>query len=230
MLVTTIAYIELQQKGQGNKADYTQQINAMESTINGYSTQINKATKLAIALDDVHVDELADTIKELKTKRDNAIIELEVLQRKQLLSHDSTFETIMMDFFTYAQYGVLQDPVHEYRSKLRDVVYSAIGDVRAWKHDRRLFISFQIKGNDEYYNFSAGNTPYEWGCYVGALPFSNEELEVANGELPNEVLERVRERYAELHAANMMMLNHARELLSHIGYPELDSKMFWPRK
>ncbi|HHA1303510.1 recombinase family protein [Enterobacter chengduensis] len=230
MLVTTIAYIELQQKGQGDKADYTQQINAMESTINSYSTKINKATKLAIALDDIDVDELAETIKELNANRDNAIIELEVLQRKQLLANDSTFETIMMDFFTYAQYGVLQDPVHEYRSKLRDVVYSAIGDVRAWKHDRRLFISFQIKGNDEYYNFSAGNTPYEWGCYVGALPFSQQELEIADGEVPDEVLERVRERYAELHAANMMMLHQAKELLSHVGYPELDSRMFWPRK
>jgi len=230
MLVTTIAYMDLQKKGQGDKADYTQQITAMESTISGYSIQINKATKLAIALDDVDVDELADTIRELKRKRDNAIIELEVLQRKQLLANDSTFESTMMDFFKYVQYKVIQDPLHEYRSKLRDVVYSAIGDVRAWKHDRRLFISFQIKGNEGYYNFSAGNTPYDWGCYVGALPFSQHELEVANEEVPEHALDRVRERYAELHAVNMMMLRHAKELLSHVGYPELDSKMFWPRK
>lgn len=131
----------------------------------------------------------------------------------------------MMDFFTYVQYAVLQDPLHEYRSKLRDVVYSAIGDVRAWKHDRRLFISFQIKGNEGYYNFSSGNTRYDWGCYVGELPFSP-----SNGDLPEEELERARERYAELHAANMMMLYQAKELLSHVGYPKLNSKLFWPRK
>lgn len=82
MLVTTIACMDLQQKGQGDKADYTQQITAMESTISGYSVQINKAMKLAIALDDIDVDELADTVRELKSKRDNAIIELEALQRK----------------------------------------------------------------------------------------------------------------------------------------------------
>ncbi|HCM9117541.1 TPA: recombinase family protein [Enterobacter asburiae] len=229
MLVTTIAYINMQRKGGVDKEDYTAQISSTEKLIEDISKKISNGTSLVLGgLGDV--EEVIAQLQELKDSRSNLVLELEVLQRKQLLAEDHTFEGLMMDFFTYAQYGVLQDPVHEYRSKLRDIVYSSISDVRAWKVDRRLMISFQIKGSSEYYNFSAGNTPYEWGCYVGALPFSQQELEVTGGEVPEEVLERIRERYAELHAANMMMLHQAKELLSHVDYPELDSRMFWPRK
>lgn len=229
MLVTTIAYINMQRKGGVDKEDYTAQISSTEKLIEDISKKISNGTSLVLAgLGDV--DEVIEQLQELKDSRSNLVLELEVLQRKQLLAEDHTFESLMMDFFNYAQYGVLQDPVHEYRSKLRDIVYSSISDVRAWKVNRRLMISFQIKGSSEYYNFSAGNTPYEWGCYVGALPFSQQELEVTGDEVPEEVLERIRERYAELHAANMMMLHQAKELLSHVDYPELDSRMFWPRK
>ncbi|ELJ9647844.1 recombinase family protein [Enterobacter hormaechei] len=229
MLVTTIAYINMQRKGGVDKEDYTAQISSTEKLIEDISKKISNGTSLVLGgLGDV--EEVIAQLQELKDSRSNLVLELEVLQRKQLLAEDHTFEGLMMDFFTYAQYGVLQDPVHEYRSKLRDIVYSSISDVRAWKVDRRLMISFKIKGSSEYYNFSAGNTPYEWGCYVGTLPFSQQELEVTGGEVPEEVLERVRERYAELHAANMMMLHQAKELLSHVDYPELDSRMFWPRK
>lgn len=121
-------------------------------------------------------DEVIEQIQELKDSRSNLVLELEVLQRKQLLAQDNTFEGLMMDFFNYAQYGVLQDPVHEYRSKLRDIVYTSIGEVKAWKVDRRLMISFQIKGDDEYYTFSAGDEPYNYIFYYGSPVTLGEDL------------------------------------------------------
>lgn len=149
MLVTTIAYINMQRKGGVDKEDYTAQISSTEKLIEDISKKISNGTSLVLGgLGDV--EEVIAQLQELKDSRSNLVLELEVLQRKQLLAEDHTFEGLMMDFFTYAQYGVLQDPIHEYRSKLRDIVYSSIGDVRAWKVDRRLMISFQIKGDDEY--------------------------------------------------------------------------------
>lgn len=234
MLVTTIAYIDLQKKGNNQKEDYTQQIANTESLIADLGTRISRGTSLVLG-GLGNVDEVIKQIQDLEEQRKNLTLELEVLQRKQILSKDNTFESLMLDFFKYAQYGVLEDPVHEFRNKLRDIVRSSIGDARAWKIQRRLYISFQIKGYEEYFNFSAGKTPYEWGCYLGAIPFSNDK--VSNEEavddsidIPEELLKMLVDKYAVYHDASMTMLGQAKEMLKVVGYPELDSKLFWPRK
>lgn len=229
MLVTTISYINMQRKGGIEKEDYTAQITSTEKLIEDISKKISNGTRLALAgLDDV--DEVIEQLQELKNSRSNLVLELEVLQRKQLLANDNTFDTLMMDFFTYAQYGVLQDPVHEYRSKLRDIVYSSIGDVRAWKVDRRLMISFQIKGDDEYYTFSAGDEPYNYIFYYGSPVQLGEDLSPqGNYELPEEIKQRIRD-HRGVYEATMALINTAHELLATVNYPQLDGRLFWPRK
>jgi len=231
MLVTTIAYLDLQLKGKSDKSDYTHQINNIESLIQDISTRISRGTTLILnGLGDV--EEVVTQIKELEAQRNNLTLELEVLQRKQILANDDTFESLMMDFFTYAQYGVLHDPVHEYRNKLRDIVRSSIGDVRAWKVNRRLYLSFQIKGHEDYYNFSAGATPYEWGCHLGPLPFTDDAQTITEAlkVLPDERLTTLVNRYTSLNRSAEAMLEQAKEMLRVVGYPELDSKLFWPKK
>lgn len=229
MLVTTIAYINIQRKGGIDKEDYTQQITNVESLIADVSKRISHGTKLVLAgLDDV--DEVIQQLQELKDSRKNLVLELEVLQRKQLLAQDSTFDSLMMDFFTYAQYGVLQDPLHEYRSKLRDIVYSSIGEVKAWKVERRLMISFQIKGDEDYYTFSAGDEPYNYIFYYGSPVQLGEDLAPqGNYELPEEIKRRIRD-HSDVYGATMDVLKTARDLLSVVNYPDLDGRLFWPRK
>ncbi len=229
MLVTTIAYINIQRKGGIDKEDYTQQITNVESLIADVSKRISHGTKLVLAgLDDV--DEVIQQLQELKDSRKNLVLELEVLQRKQLLAQDSTFDSLMMDFFTYAQYGVLQDPLHEYRSKLRDIVYSSIGEVKAWKVERRLMISFQIKGDEDYYTFSAGDEPYNYIFYYGSPVQLGEDLTPqGNYELPEEIKRRIRD-HSDVYGATMEVLKTARDLLSMVNYPDLDGRLFWPRK
>lgn len=229
MLVTTIAYINIQHKGGIDKEDYTQQITNVESLIADVSKRISHGTKLVLAgLDDV--DEVIQQLQELKDSRKNLVLELEVLQRKQLLAQDSTFDSLMMDFFTYAQYGVLQDPLHEYRSKLRDIVYSSIGEVKAWKVERRLMISFQIKGDEDYYTFSAGDEPYNYIFYYGSPVQLGEDLAPqGNYELPEEIKRRIRD-HSDVYGATMDVLKTARDLLSVVNYPDLDGRLFWPRK
>ncbi|MCF2228614.1 recombinase family protein [Enterobacter cloacae] len=91
MLVTTIAYINIQRKGGVEKEDYTAQIASTEQLIEDISKKISNSTKLVLAgLDDV--DEVIEQIQELKESRSNLVLELEVLQRKQLLAQDNTFE------------------------------------------------------------------------------------------------------------------------------------------
>lgn len=229
MLVTTIAYINIQHKGGIDKEDYTQQITNVESLIADVSKRISHGTKLVLAgLDDV--DEVIQQLQELRDSRKNLVLELEVLQRKQLLAQDSTFDSLMMDFFTYAQYGVLQDPLHEYRSKLRDIVYSSIGEVKAWKVERRLMISFQIKGDEDYYTFSAGDEPYNYIFYYGSPVQLGEDLTPqGNYELPGEIKRRIRD-HCDVYGATMDVLKTARDLLSVVNYPDLDGRLFWPRK
>lgn len=229
MLVTTIAYINIQRKGGIDKEDYTQQISNVESLIADVSKRISHGTKLVLAgLDDV--DEVIQQLQELKDSRKNLVLELEVLQRKQLLAQDSTFDSLMMDFFTYAQYGVLQDPLHEYRSKLRDIVYSSIGEVKAWKVERRLMISFQIKGDEDYYTFSAGDEPYNYIFYYGSPVQLGEDLTPqGNYELPEEIKRRIRD-HSDVYGATMEVLKTARDLLSVVHYPDLDGRLFWPKK
>lgn len=229
MLVTTIAYINIQRKGGIDKEDYTQQMKNVESLIADISNRIGNGTRLVLAgLDDV--DEVIQQLKELKESRNNLVLELEILQRKQLLSQDNTFEDLMMSFFTYAQYGVLQDPVHEYRSKLRDIVYSSIGEVKAWKVDRRLMISFQIKGDEDYYTFSAGDEPYNYIFYYGSPVQLGENLTSKdNYELPEEVKRRIRD-YSSVYESSMAVLDTAHNLLSAVHYPLLDGRLFWPKK
>lgn len=244
MIVTTIAYINLQQKGYVEQQDYTQQLESTEKLIADIGSRISRATTLVInGLGSI--EEVQSQLQQLSKQRANLVAELEVLQRKQILSKDTTFESLMMDFFTYAQYGVLQDPVHDYRTKLRDIVRTSIGDARAWKYDRRLYLSFQIKGQEDYYNFSSGKTPYDWGCYYGTLPFAVDSDKATNhteveehakaiqaiaDSLPEEFRSRVIEEAKVYERANMDMLKQALELLSTVHYPELDGKMFWPRK
>jgi len=230
MLVTTIAYMDIQRKGKISSEDYTQQITNTENLIAEIGTRISRATSLVLA-GLGNVDEVVTQIKDLEQQRKDLISELEVLQRRQILSKDKTFESLMMDFFTYAQYGVLQDPIHEYRNKLRDIVRSSIGDVRAWKENRRLYISFQIKGYDEYFNFSAGKTPYEWGCRFGNIPFiDNSKVLATSSILTEKKMKEVKAKFEAYELASMNMLKHAQDLLETVNYPELDSKLFWPRK
>ncbi|MDF2784195.1 MAG: hypothetical protein K0S95_730 [Pantoea eucrina] len=229
MLVTTIAYINIQRRGGVEKEDYSRQISNLESLIEDVSKKINNGAKLVLAgLDDV--DEVINQLQELKISKNNLVLELEVLQRKQILSNDSTFESLMMDFFELAQYGVLKDPVHAYRSKLRDIVYSSIGEVKAWKIDRRLMISFQIKGDEEYYTFSAGDEPYNYIFYYGSPMLLGEDLiSQCVPELPEEVKQRIRD-HSDLYEETMKLLDTVRELLKVIGYPDLNGKLFWPKK
>jgi len=230
MLVTTIAYMDIQRKGKVSSEDYTQQITNTENLIADIGTRISRATSLVLA-GLGNVDEVVTQIKDLEQQRKDLISELEVLQRRQILSKDKTFESLMMDFFTYAQYGVLQDPIHEYRNKLRDIVRSSISDVRAWKENRRLYISFQIKGYDEYFNFSAGKTPYEWGCHFGSIPFiDNSKAFATSSILTEKKMKEVKAKFEAYELASMNMLKHAQDLLETVNYPELDSKLFWPRK
>ncbi|HFR4132256.1 TPA: recombinase family protein, partial [Raoultella ornithinolytica] len=218
MLVTTIAYINIQRKGGITREDYSHQISSTEELIADIGTKISRMTKLVSSgLGDI--DEVINEMTNLDKVRKQYVMELEVLQRKQLLSHDNSFEQLMMDFFTYAQYGVLQDPVHEYRNKLRDIVYSSIGEVKAWKVDRRLMISFQIKGDDEYYTFSAGDEPYNYIFYYGSPVQLGEDLTVQGTyELPEEVKRRIRD-YSDVYEATMTVLNTAHEMLQVINYP-----------
>ena len=230
MLVTTIAYMDIQRKGKVSSEDYTQQITNTENLIAEIGTRISRATSLVLA-GLGNVDEVVTQIKDLEQHRKDLISELELLQRRQILSKDKTFESLMMDFFTYAQYGVLQDPIHEYRNKLRDIVRSSISDVRAWKENRRLYISFQIKGYDEYFNFSAGKTPYEWGCHFGNIPFiDNSKAFATSSILTEKKMKEVKAKFEAYELASMNMLKHAQDLLETVNYPELDSKLFWPRK
>lgn len=229
MLVTTIAYINIQRNGGIDKEDYTQQISNTEKLIEDISTKINNGTRLVLAgLGEV--EEVINQLQELKESRNNLVLELEVLQRKHLLAQDNTFNSLMMDFFTYAQYGVLQDPVHEYRSRLRDIVYSSIGEVKAWKVDRRLMISFQIKGDEDYYTFSAGDEPYNYIFYYGSPVQLGEDLTPqGNYELPSEVKRRIRE-HSNVYDASMAVLQTAHDLLKVVHYPDLDGRLFWPKK
>jgi archaellum component FlaC len=231
MLVTTIAYIDLQRKGRAEGIDYTTQIEGTEKLIADIGERINRATTLVInGLG--NIEEVQKQMLELNEQRKHLVSDLEVLQRKQILSKDDTFESLMMNFFTFAQYGVLQDPMHDYRNKLRDIVRTSIGDVRTWKVDRRLYISFQIKGYEDYFNFSAGTTRYDWGCYLGELPFSSENIsdEVVKEDIAHEQMVQFVEKRAAFERASMDMLREAQNLLSTVHYPELDGKMFWPRK
>ncbi|WPO20551.1 recombinase family protein [Raoultella ornithinolytica] len=229
MLVTTIAYINIQRKGGITREDYSHHISSTEELIADIGTKISRMTKLVSSgLGDI--DEVINEMGELDKVRKQYVMELEVLQRKQLLSQDNSFEQLMMDFFTYAQYGVLQDPVHEYRNKLRDIVYSSIGEVKAWKVDRRLMISFQIKGDDEYYTFSAGDEPYNYIFYYGSPVQLGEDLTVQVAyELPADIKRRIRD-YSNVYDASMKILGTANALLSVVNYPDLDGSLFWPRK
>ncbi|MGR2854772.1 recombinase family protein [Erwinia sp. 1181_3] len=228
MLVTTIAYINMQRKGGIDKVDYSQQIANTEVLISQISERISRGTKLVLAgLDDV--DEVIQELQDLKAKKNQLTLEIDVLQRKQLLAQDTTFEDLLMNFFNYAQYGVLQDPVHEYRSKLRDIVYSSIGEVLAWKVERRLMISFQIKGDHEYYTFSAGDEPYNYIFYYGSPVLLGEDIQEETVELSEAVKTRVR-AFSAVYEATMQLLSTAHELLKTVNYPELSGKLFWPKK
>lgn len=217
MLVVTIAYINITRNGHAEKEDYTSKIKDTEESIKDISTRISNLTTL-IASGLGNVNEVVSKIRELDETRKKLTFELDVLSRKQILAQDNTFESLMMDFFNYAQWGVLQDVLHEYRHKLRDIVLSSIGEVVAWKVDRKISLSFQIKGNEEHYTFSAGTEPYDFVFgYTGQHNYMPD----------SEVLKSLAR---EINESSMMVLQQAHNLLEVVGYPKLDGRMFWPRK
>ncbi|WP_312210641.1 recombinase family protein [Pseudescherichia sp.] len=231
MLVVTMAHIDMNQRGGVEKEDYTLKIKDAEQQVKDLSSRISNLTTL-VANGLGNVDEVIGTMRALDVQRNDLKLELEVLTRKQILAQDNTFEELMMQFFNYAHWNVIQTVDHEYRMKLRDIVKSSIGDVRAWKVERRLYLSFQIKGHEEYFNFSAGEKPYEWGYHMGNMPFTEDKKVKTEStiEIPEDMLKEMVSMYARLHDDSMSMLNAAKNMLQVVGYPELDGKMFWPRK
>lgn len=225
MLVVTLSYIDINRNGMAAKEDYTAKIADVQSTIQDCSERISRLTGLiAAGLGDV--DDVVKSIRTLDNQKKHLVSELDVLTRKQILAQDNTFETLMMDFFKFAQWGVIKTVDHDYRNQLRDIVKSSIGEVKAWKYDRRLMISYQVKNQDEYFTFSAGTEPYEYIFYFG----SPENLKESEGiELPEEVKKRILE-LSSYYDASMNKLSIAENLLKEVGYPELNGKMFWPKK
>lgn len=230
MLVCTMAYIHMNMDGGIHKEDFTLQINDVTGRIEDISKRITNMTTL-IANGLGNVEEIVNSIKGMDEQRKDLKLELEVLTRKQILAEDNTFEDLMLDFFNYAQWGVIQDIKHEYREKLRDVVKSSIGEVKAWKIEKRLTISIKIKGHEEPFTFGASDVPYNWGLFMGMPQFlesknkSNDSLDI-----PQELLQKGVEYYRQLYDASMKSLDMAKNLLEQVGYPELNGKMFWPKK
>lgn len=237
MIVTALSYIQLQMKGKNQGEDYSQQIISTKALINDISTRINRGTTLILnGLG--NNEEVIKQLQDLDEQKKRLIIELEVLQRKQILANDDTFENLMMKFFEYSKFNVLQDPMHDYRTYLRNIVRSSISDVRAWKIDRKLYVSFQIKGEELYYNFGPGNSAYEWSYELGELPkFSSVYAEttetvdrlrkIANSE---ESIAKISSNAHDVYKGGMARIQVAMNLLRQNDYPELDSKLFWPRK
>lgn len=236
MIVTALSYIQLQMKGQTENEDYSQQITSTETLIADISTRISRGTTLILnGLG--HNEEVLKQLQDLDEQKKRLVLELEVLQRKQLLAKDDTFETLMMRFFEYSRFHVLQDPVHDHRNQLRNIIRNSISDVRAWKIDRKLYISFQMKGEELYYNFGPGDTPYEWNCELGELPsFSTgyEDTSVQVDEmretLDDESMYKIGAYAHDVYVGGMARIRVAMDLLKANDYPELDSKLFWPRK
>jgi len=230
MLVCTMAYIHMNMDGGIHKEDFTLQINDVTGRIEDISKRITNMTTL-IANGLGNVEEIVNSIKAMDEQRKDLKLELEVLTRKQILAEDNTFEDLMLDFFNYAQWGVIQDIKHEYREKLRDVVKSSIGEVKAWKIEKRLTISIKIKGHEEPFTFGASDVPYNWGLYMGTPQFSESKNKANdNLDIPHELLQKGVEYYRQLYNASMKSLDMAKNLLVQVGYPELDGKMFWPKK
>lgn len=223
MEVVTIAYIRLTNKGDVEKEDYSVQVQDIKKAIEEVQTGIVNLTKM-VERGIGKLESTYERIESLETQRENLIIELEVAERKAKLADDNSFEKLMFEFFNYAQWGVMQTVDHEYRHKLREIVQACVEDVRASKVDRKLTLSFTVKGLGEKITYTTGDKRYDYKV----LRESVDVPKLANkGEV---VQERIEQYENALDAGFSELLTTARGMLETVHYPAIDGRMFWPRK
>ncbi|MGQ6300415.1 recombinase family protein [Serratia sp. IR-2025] len=226
MLVLTYAYIDTNRKGVQNKTDYSTRIASKNEAIVEISKRITNTVEL-VSMGLSNVEEVKVHLQDLDKQRTVLKTELDVLMTQQALSNSIDFETLMHDFFTHAQYAVLQSVDHKYREELRKVVFAMMDSVIAWKYGKNLYFSFRIKDHDEYFNFIPGGTKNTYRLFIGGLPFNDNEQDEP---MHVEGVERLTGLYTQLVEGQVKVIKMAEEMLEVVGYPVLDGKHFWTKK
>lgn len=223
MEVLTIAYIKLTHEGALEQEDYSTQVADIKESIRGIDEGITNLTMMV----EKGIGKLESTferISVLEGQRENLMTELGIAERKSAMVKDNSIEKLMMDYFTYAQWGVIQVLDHEYRSKLRDMIQLCFEEVHIWKIDRKITMTFRIKGDDHYLTYSAGEKRGDYNVTYRSLGLADG---VAVGDDRLSTLKQLEAEHAHL-MGNLLI--EARKMLKVVHYPDLDGKLFFPKK
>ncbi|WP_455915101.1 recombinase family protein [Pantoea agglomerans] len=225
MIALLIGYMDASRKDGKDTTEITDEITtkkeaivSLENSISNISTAIEQGG---------NIPQLVSRLKILAEDRETLIKQTQRLnERKILYESKGSFEVNMIDFMEMIQWGVLMDYRNDQRNKIRSVISSIIELVLMDKNDGCLTIKIKCSGIDEIFVFTGVNRKPFWKFYVD---FSNPEIDYLLERVTIERKEVIGDRVEELKKVYKNYYDLiVKELLSVVGYPDIDGANFWP--
>ncbi|MCG7387332.1 recombinase family protein [Pantoea sp. ACRSB] len=231
MYAVTYAFI-YKNKDNKEKVDYETQINETKDKILSITSRITNLTEL-VSAGLSNVAEVVESIKKLNEERQVLNLHLDKLQQNNLLQESSHFEELMMNYFETIQWPIIETVDHPERVKIREIVRSTIDKAVVWKADKKITIYYVTKDGTDF-TFEAGDEKDTWRFYFGVpdLVKRSDEFEQAKQalEMNNELFDKILALKNQEAEAAGNALKTVIKSLQVVGYPEIDGKLFWPRK
>jgi len=229
MIVLSHAYFDASIRNQNSATDLDSQIEKYEIRIAELNTEIkNIASGIAKHYSEALVELLAAAEKERK----KLVQELDrTNQKKLLLTANTVFEKDMLNFFELIQWGIISDPTHETRVKLREIVRRLMQSVVIHKRDGIVSLHYSYK-EGEYFVFEGAGKRHEWTYYI-------KRDKQADNTVSPEIIEQVKNHRLikdietslyNLETDHEGMFNLVLDMLAIVNYPKLKGSQFWPKK
>ncbi|UAN64747.1 recombinase family protein [Serratia sp. JSRIV006] len=182
----------------------------------------------------VNIEIYSERLKELSANRDLLLMDLDRLKkRKILVESKGSFEVEMTDFLNMIQWGIFTNPSDELRNDIRKVINSIIELVVIDKTDGCITIKIKCRGIDNGFVFRGENRKPYWKFAVE--PIGNDVIKEYDDELAdllknNDSVKKALHILDEIRDAYTGYYETVKEMLSVIGYPEIDGSLFWPNR
>lgn len=182
-----------------------------------------------------NIPEIVTRLNALSEQRETLLKESGLLkERKALLETKGSFEVSMMDFINMIHWGVFEDSTHENRNKIRSTINRIIEHVIIDKTEGCIEIKVKCRGSDEQLVFGGIGWKPRWRFDV--VPYAEAEhhnIELEPNELAflqSELMDNTFQAFDKMRKNYQLYFDKTCQILTAIGYPEIDGAAFWPNR
>ena len=232
-----MGYFDVSRVEEQNTSDIEEVIKEKQELINDLDSKISNI--VSVIEQGVSVPELAGRLKILNENRKELLLEVARLsERKAVLDSKGSFEVTMIDFMELIHYERFNNLADESRNKIREVISSIIESIYINKEDGCISIHVRCRGSDNWFVFKGVDRKPKWKFDV-VYTTSNDNPYAVDDKTDLELNERLKsaikehpivEKTIEYKKAYLEFFKTASDMLTVVGYPDIDGSMFWPNR